>query len=348
MSLIRLCLKACRCSLMDALRTCCLYALLVLGVNTEEPADMQALREDFLSWKFGMFIHFNVATYNNRQWALGYEDPASFQPQQLDCEQWAQAAVSAGMRYAVLTVKHTGGWCLWPSKLTKSHGMAAFVNYQNGAGDIVAEYVAACRKYNLKVGLYYCLPRDFGKPDGKESLRGLPPEAKPDPLAFVKGQLTELLSTYGQIDLLWFDQYQFDLAEQWRDIRSHVRALQPNCIIIANNSIDLHDTDIYGYEYPWLLGRKHDGWLERNNRTVLPPVDNQTPSEVCDLLGSNWFWTTGGWHLKPARQVADMVTLCNTRRSNYLLNVAPDRSGLIPQASLKRLAEIGKLLAVQE
>src|SRR5210317_946310 len=77
------------------------------------------LQDEFLNWKFGMFIHFNVATFADREWATGREDPAIFAPEKLNCNQWLDAAASAGMKYAVLTVKHTGGWCLWDSKHTK-------------------------------------------------------------------------------------------------------------------------------------------------------------------------------------------------------------------------------------
>jgi alpha-L-fucosidase len=89
----------------------------VLPAPAEEPPAPAVLREKFLEWRFGMFIHFNMATFNNRQWATGTEDPATFAPAKLDCGQWLDAAAAAGMKYAVLTVKHTGGWCLWDSKL---------------------------------------------------------------------------------------------------------------------------------------------------------------------------------------------------------------------------------------
>lgn len=300
-------------------------------------ADRTTAREDaFLDWKFGMFLHFNMATFNEVEWANGYEDPASFSPDQFDADQWAQAAVDAGMRYVVLTVKHTGGWCLWDSATTESHAMSAFVNYQNGQGDIVREFVEACRKHGLKVGFYYCFPRDFGHPEDQPSLRGLPPEAKGAPLAFVKTQLTELLSNYGPIDLLWCDQYQFDLQEDWPEILEHVRGLQPECIIIANNSRDLSETDIHSYEYPWLLGKGLD---------ALPPKDNTVPAEVCDKMETSWFWKAEDtWEIMEAAKIVDMLRTSNARRANYLLNIAPDRTGRIPAASVARLREVGVLL----
>ncbi len=310
---------------------CCISPVLAKDLKS-----IKQLQDEFLGWEFGMFIHFNMATFHEVEWANGYEDPASFKPDQLDPEQWAKAAVAAGMQYAVLTVKHTGGWCLWDSSLTQTHAMSAFSNYQNGKGDIARDFVDACRKHGLKVGFYYCFPRDFGHPEGKETLRGLPPEAAGDPLGFVKKQLTELLTHYGPIDLLWCDQYQFDLKEDWPGVMEHVRSLQPGCIIIANNSRDFAETDIHSFEYPWLLAKGLD---------PLPSVENAIASEVCDKMESSWFWKSdGSWEIKEAREVVKMLRLSNARNTNYLLNVAPDRSGLIPVASVERLEEIGKIL----
>lgn len=311
----------------------------------QEPRSIDRLREDFLSWKFGMFIHFNVATFHERQWATGYEDPGTFTPDKLDCHQWIDAAASAGMSYAVLTVKHTGGWCLWDSKYTDTHDMTAFVNYKGGKGDIVRKFVDACRERGVKVGLYYCFPGDFarreGLPEGKEDIHGLPPEAKGEYTDLIKNQLSELLTKYGPIDLLWIDQYANRYTrDDWRDIKQHVESLQPSCLVVANNSLNDEDTDIHSYEYPWLK-------VSHPNR-ALPSANNEYPAEVCDKLGSGWFWTTkeDSSSPRPAEEVVEMLRLCNSRRANYLLNVAPDRSGLIPTASVTRLREIGKLLGV--
>ena len=306
---------------------------------------MSTPQQDFLKWRFGMFIHFGMATWHDVEWAHGYEDPRTFAPSRLDCGQWARSAKAAGMQYAVLTTKHTGGWCLWPSKHTSSHATTAFSNYREGQGDIVREFVAACREHALKVGLYYCFPRNFGAPKDKTPLHGLPPEAGNQRAGFVKAQLTELLSNYGPIDQLWCDQYNYDLGDDWPEILKLVRSLQPTCIVVANNSLDLSVTDVHSYEYPWLIDPKRAQWLADNNRGVLPPEDNVTPSEVCDILESTWFWhSKAPRHLKSAAQTVDMLTLCNRRHANYLLNVAPDRSGLIPQATVERLTEIGDIL----
>jgi alpha-L-fucosidase len=301
--------------------------------------DKAQLQENFLHWKFGMFLHFNMATFHGVEWATGYEDPKSFAPDMLDCNQWAKAAVSAGMKYAVLTVKHTGGWCLWRSELTPTHSMSAFVNYQDGEGDILREFTDACRKHGLHVGIYYCFPRDlFGCVEGKDPLYGLPPEAGADQLEFIKNQLTELLSNYGAIDLIWCDQYQFMINQYWPEIVAHIKSRQSNCLVIANNSTDDRETDIHSYEYPWLMAKKRD---------PLPPVDNMYAAEVCDFIAPGWFWEDdmNASKLKTVDEVVNRLRLCNDRNANYLLNVSPDRNGLIPDYAVERLAEIGSCLS---
>ena len=325
-----------------------LAVVFAVPASAGEAKPVSQLREDFLKWKFGMFIHFNVATSNEREWANGHEDPATFAPDKLNCDQWADAASTAGMQYAVLTVKHTGGWCLWDSEYT-DHDTTAFCNYKRGKGDIVRQFVDAFRERGLKVGLYYCFPGNYtgrygnpSLPEGEEDLHGLPPEAKGDYTGFIKKQLTELLTRYGPIDLLWIDQYRNPYTgKRWQEIMRHVKSHQPNCLVIANNCRDSRNTDIHGYEYPWLKSSRP--------ATALPPENNSNPSEVCDKIGPGWFWSTSEneANVQSAEQIVSMLKLCNSRRANYLLNVAPDRSGLIPAYSIKRLREVGNLLGAR-
>lgn len=300
------------------------------------------LWEEFLKWKFGLFLHFNLATFNNAEWANGYEDPATFAPDKLDCGQWADAAKAAGMNYAVLTVKHTEGYPLWDSAHT-THDITAFKNFKDGKGDIVREFVDGFRKRGIKVGFYYCAPGNFdGKygntlPEGKPSLHGMPPEAQGDYAAFIKKQFTELLTNYGPVDLIWCDQYAVKLPpEEWQEIKALIKKLQPNGILIANNSHKFEETDIHSYEYP----------IYKNEKGY-PPAGNTIPSEVCDTLTTNgsWFWhPDSDLHMRSAEEIAKVVRMCNERNANYLLDVGPDNTGRIPEAFVKRMAEIGGLL----
>lgn len=317
--------------------------ILVVAVGCESlVVPSESFKEEFLTWKFGMFIHFNVATFNDREWSNGYEDPASFAPSQLDPGQWADAAVAAGMQYAVLTSKHTGGWSLWDSDLT-SHDVTAFNNYHDGKGDVIQAYVDAFRARGLKVGLYYCFPGDYAGrwgndlAQGQTPLRGLPPDAGDDQIGFIKAQLSELLSRYGQIDLLWIDQARspYISAKEWTGIRRHIKSVQPGTFVLANEARSNSTTDIHSYEFP--LHRDHNpekGW---------PSIDNPYVAEVSDVLGPTWFWNAN--HSEANMLSADVIMSrlerANSRRANYLLNVSPDTSGLISAAAVERLAEVG-------
>ena len=129
-------------------------------------------------------------------------------------------------------------------------------------------------------------PGNFSKdtlPEGKPDLHGLPPEAKGDYVGFMKKQLTELLTNYGPIDLLWCDQFINPYTgKDWQEIKAHVKSIQPACIVIANNSLDDKNTDIHSYEYPWLVAKKV--------KKTLPSDDNKSAAEVCDIMGPAWFW----------------------------------------------------------
>ncbi|MFC1636943.1 beta-propeller fold lactonase family protein [Planctomycetota bacterium] len=309
-------------------------------LQSTAPDERAALREDFLKLRFGLFLHFNMATYVDREWANGYEDPALFKPDKLDCRQWANVAHAAGMKYGVLTVKHTGGWCLWDSDHT-THDIARFTSYKNGRGDIVREFVDAFRAHGLKVGFYYCFPNNFSNPrhgnavpKGQPDLHGLPPEAIGDYVGFIKKQLTELLTDYGSIDLLWIDQYSNKYTQsRWQEVRAHVKSLQPRCLVIGNNAHSLRDSDIYSCEFPW-------------DSKGMPPEGNTIPAEVCDKISRTWFWNTTDRpeHLKDTQAIIKMLKLSNKRNGNYLLNVPPDRQGLISGMHLKRMQELAKLL----
>jgi alpha-L-fucosidase len=335
-----------------------LLVLFLLTINSEFHAQKSEKlliekQKEFLSWKFGMFIHFNMGTFVNREWATGYEDPLLFNPKKLDCDQWAKAAKSAGMKYAVLTVKHTGGWCLWPSEYTE-HGVQSFKNYKNGNGDIVREFVDAFRNNGMKVGFYYCLPGDYstrwGNKEDQEKgykisnlqkdLHGLAPEANGQFEQFIKNQIKELLQNYGNIDLLWFDQYTNKYtASSWMNFKNLVHELQPNCVVIANNSLDYKETDIYSYEYPY--------WSKINKmERAMPPENNSFPSEMSDCIvdGALWFYNDEiQYELNRPEIIYSRLKMSNERKSNYLLNVQPNKEGLISGEFMQRLKEIGKL-----
>jgi alpha-L-fucosidase len=319
-----------------------LLATAVGSVGAEPAApSLSAQQRAFASWRFGMFVHFNLGTFADIDWAGGYEDPALFDPEHLDCGQWADEAKAAGMTYMVLTAKHTEGIALWQSRVTH-RDMTLFRRFRGGHGDIVREFVDACRSRGLKVGLYYCFPGDYSDeahhnapPPGRPNLHGLPEEAAADPVGFIKRQLGELLTNYGPIDLLWIDQYANPYTgSRWPEIRAYLKGLQPSCLILGNNAHALADSDVLSYEFPW----KGD----------LPLEGNRLPAEVCDTIqtGARWFWrpVRSASDLRPAAEIVDRMRACNRRGANYLLDVPPDTDGLISGAHLARLREVGALL----
>jgi len=171
-------------------------------------------------------------------------------------------------------------------------------------------------------------------PEGKPDLHALPPEAAGDYIGFIKNQLTELLTNYGPIDILWIDQYKNSYTfSHWQEIRTHIKSIQPHCLVIGNNAHDLRETDVYSCEFPF-------------DPEGIPHEGNTKPSEVCDVISGSWFWNSAGkpGDVKSSRKIVEMLKLCNERNANYLLNVPPDRDGMISGEHLKRMREIGELL----
>lgn len=151
-----------------------------------------ARQMDWFDTEFYAFVHFSPNTYTGLEWGTGREDPAIFNPTELDCDQWVRAIKAAGMRGMVLTAKHHDGFCLWPSRYT-DHCIKNSP-YKNGRGDIVREAAEACRRGGIKFG-FYLSPWDRNSP-----LYGT--DAYND---YYKAQLTELLTQYGDIFYVWFD-----------------------------------------------------------------------------------------------------------------------------------------------
>ena len=156
----------------------------VPGAWAEDKADsgvrklVQQLQEDFRKLAFGMFIHYNMATYKGVQWVEGYHSPADLNPgSTIDTDAWAAAAKSAGMTYAVLTAKHVAGFCLWDSEHTTYDVMHPKCPYKQ---DLVAKFVKSFKSRGLKVGLYYCWRHPgFDKGTNKGKFKVLPPECDP-------------------------------------------------------------------------------------------------------------------------------------------------------------------------
>ena len=304
--------------------------------DAEARTSLQELQEDFRKLEFGMFIHFNMATYKSVQWVSGYHNPADFNPRvdSIDTDAWADAAVSAGLKYGVLTAKHVAGFCLWDSKHTTYDVMHPDCPYKK---DLVAQFIKSFKSRGLKAGLYYCWRHPgFDKGKNKGKFKILPPECDPakhtleEQNEFQKKQIAELIENYPDVFYIWNDALDPGImpAEEACEFIKGIRRIRPNVIASSNW---------------WNWGKKGTPYVDIAVKELRQfPETNKAPGETCWCLEQKWFWSEG-FRSKTARQVLDLMATANSRNSNFLLNVGPDRTGNIIESSIKTLAEIGKL-----
>ena len=290
-----------------------------------------------------MFLHFGVNTFTDREWGDGKESPTIFTPPRLDARQWARTARAAGFRALVLTAKHHDGFCLWPSETTRHSVVSS--PWREGKGDVVREFVDACRGEGLKAGLYLS-PWDRNHPTYGDS------PAYNDVYA---AQLTELLTRYGSIAEVWFDGANGEgpngrrQVYDWPRVFGLVRRLQPQAVIFSDAGPDVR----------W-CGNERGVAGDPNWSTVDPKIvsfPGQSGPGVESALqhgheeGSVWrpaevdVSIRPGWFYHPAqdaavRDVDNLVELYFTsvgRNAKLLLNVPPTRDGLIHDVDAARL-----------
>ncbi|MHC4889599.1 MAG: alpha-L-fucosidase, partial [Planctomycetota bacterium] len=250
--------------------------------GTKKP--VKVLQDDFLKLKFGMFIHFNMATYKGVQWVSGYPDPSTFNPgvDTVNTDAWADTAVSAGMKYGVLTAKHVSGFSLWDSEHTTYDVMHPDCPYKQ---DLVAQFIKSFKSRGLKVGLYYCWRNpgfDTGKNKGK--FKVLPPECDPathtlkEQNEFQKAQIAELLTRYPDVFYVWNDGLD-DKVMPADEILTHIRGVRPDILVSANW---------------WSWAKKGTPYVDiAVTETRHFPEENKTPGETCWCLEQKWFWNKG-------------------------------------------------------
>jgi alpha-L-fucosidase len=189
-----------------------------------------------LNWQrmeTNLFVHFGLNTFTGREWGDGTESPALFNPTGVDCRQWARVAREGGFKIVILTAKHRDGFCLWPSRST-TYSVASSP-WRERRGDLVREFVDACRAEGLKVGLYLS-PWDRHEPCYGDTQRYND---------FYCGQLTELLTGYGELHEVWFDGACGEgpngrrQAYDWARYFSLVKALQPGAVTFGDGGTDV-------------------------------------------------------------------------------------------------------------
>jgi len=306
----------------------CLIIFATAKAQTQLP--LQQLQQQFVDLKFGMFIHFNIPTYMNQDWPDPQASPEIFNPAKLDCNQWAKAAKSANMSYGCLTTKHHSGFCIWDTKTTDYNVMNSPLKR-----DVVKEFTEAFRKQGLKVFLYYSIL------DTHHKIR--PHSITQKDVEMIKAQITELLTNYGEISALIIDGWDAPWSRisyddvPFEEIYHLVKRLQPNCVMMDLNGAKypaegLYYTDIKTYEM---------GAGQRMSKG-----HNFMPSLACLPINGSWFWKTDdpATPVKdPAKLVNDYLIPLNNADCNFILNVSPNRDGLIDNNALAALKTIGAL-----
>lgn len=293
---------------------------------------------EYQGWEAGMFIHFGIRTFHEGHVDFDGQplELERFNPVGLDCNQWARVAADVGLRYMVMTAKHHDGFANWPSRYTDFS--VANTPWKNGQGDVVREFTDACRRHGLAIGLYYS-PADADCPVYNDA------EAYDD---YFINQISELLTGYGEIDMLWFDGCGSEgHTYDWTRIIGEIRRLQSRILIFGGADPD----------YGW-IGNESGLSPSPNWNTVsaVPisiltedsePVGGGRPTWVpgeCNfrLRLNNWFYSDRDEAtVKGLHELLGIYYYSVGRGRNFLVNVGPDRRGLLPDRDVASLQAFG-------
>lgn len=312
-----------------------IFSMAFLFAAVSLRAELPVPTPEQLAWQqmeLTMFCHFGVNTFTDREWGEGREEEKIFNPSELDCSQWAAAAKAGGFKLMILTAKHHDGFCLWPSKFTEH--CVRNSPWKDGKGDVVGDFVAACRAAGIKVGLY------LSPWDRHEKVYGT--DAYND---YFCNQLTELLSNYGQIDEVWFDGACGEgpngkkQVYDWKRYYALIRKLQPHALIA-----------IMGPDIRWV--GNESGFAREGESSVKNANEHQQDRAVggkawhpaeCDVsIRPGWFYhEREDAKVKSIEHLMDIYFKSVGRNSVLLLNVPPDRRGLFAAPDVLRLREFG-------
>ena len=323
--------------------------LLLAGCHQVEPYGAIPTQQQ-LAWQdmdMYAFIHYSLNTYTDQEWGFGNEDPALFNPSDLDCRQWARVCKQAGMKGIIFTAKHHCGFCMWPSAYTEYSVKNA--PWKDGKGDVVRELADACREEGLKFAVYLS-PWD----------RNYAEYGRPEYITYFRNQLRELLTNYGDIFEVWFDGANggdgwYGGANEtrriektyyeWPETYRLIRELQPDCVIWGDNA-NRADLRWVGTEA---------GYVGETNWSTMPAEgqagyamlhygvedgDVWCPGETNTSIRPGWFYhETENAHVKSLSKLMDTYYKSVGRNSTLLLNFPVAPNGRIhPTDSLRGIA----------
>jgi alpha-L-fucosidase len=293
------------------------------GADTTVESDRERRMKWWHEARFGMFIHWGLySTLGRHEWVMEnegipvaeYEQLAkNFKPKPNAARAWAHLAKQAGQKYMVMTTKHHEGFCHFNSKLTD------YCAPKQGPGrDLVAEYVEAARGEGLRVGFYYSL-MDWHHPDGARCATD--EQARRRFVDYIHGQIRELLTNYGKIDILWYDvAWPLD-TQGWESEKMNQMVFQLQPDIIVNNR------------------NKLDGDFATPEQRIQA---EQRAWESCMTMNDSWGYHKADDNWKTPKTVVRNLITCAHDTGNYLLNIGPKADGSIPEESVRILTAVGK------
>lgn len=340
-----------------------LISILFLACTPKEtppPAPLLPLPDaNQLAWhemEMNAFVHFTTNTFTGKEWGYGDESPSIFNPTAYDADQWVRTFKETGFKGVILTCKHHDGFCLWPSQYTE-HSVKNSP-WRNGEGDVVRDVMRACKKYELKFGVYLS-PWDRNHSD----------YGTPAYLEYYRNQLKELFTNYGPVFEMWFDGanggdgYYGGKREKrsingstyydWPTTLQLVRDMEPSILFFSDA----------GPGVRW-VGNERGVAAETNWNTITPDTlyagkagiekllneghENGThwiPAEVDVSIRKGWFYHAEEDTLvKTPQQLFDIYLTSVGRGSTLLLNVPPDRRGLVHEKDVASLRGFRELL----
>jgi alpha-L-fucosidase len=289
------------------------------------------------------FLHFTVNTFTDREWGDGTENPSVFNPSEMDIQQWVQTAKIAGMKTLIITAKHHDGFCLWPSVYT-DHTVENSP-WKNGEGDVLQDLSDACEAAGIKMGVYLS-PWD----------RNQPKYGTNEYNQYYLDQLEEVLTSYGDIAELWMDGAKGPDAKNmeydFEAYRKLIYEKQPDALIFSDAGPDIR----------W-IGNEHGfagetNWSTIDNSNVKigaadtdylntgDPNGNKWIVGECDVsIRPGWFYHASEDSLvKLPQQLVDIFYKSVGRNGTLLLNLPPDRRGLIHENDVAALKEFRSIL----
>ncbi len=316
--------------------------------------DQRLSLEKLQAWEklgYGMFIHFGMSTFDGAELSDGQAPPTLYAPDRLSVRQWLETASRAGMKYAVLTAKHVSGFCLWPSRYTDYH-----VGNSGCPADVVEIFLNECGRLGLMPGFYYCSwdnHHRFGSVTPSDAVPVEHPHRKAyltgEYLDFEYRQVAELLTDYSGWGEIWIDIPSI-LPRHFRHrLYDLAGRLAPEAVVMMNNSFG--DGEHYPYElaFPADIMAVERGLPRSAGQIKWRDIENRRyylPAEVSDTIGMEWFFTEND----PPRSDAEllgMYLVTRSRGANLLLNVPPDRTGVIrteyADALLRLRQNLGRL-----